>query len=191
MEMEEAPVTVSWPLSLNWLPSASSQAQLCLTRQAWGESLLDVESSPEPRFLPQHQRKPTQLHSPFTLNMNRKPEITSFTKKIKYLHSESNWKRRTWRNRHNSGNREAPWNHPAQRGFPGGSGVKNPPATAGDRGLVPDLGRSHLPQGNRTHAPQLLSLCCRAREPQFLKSTGLRAVIHSKRRRHEKPARAN
>ena len=107
--------------------------------------------------------------------MNRKSEITSFMKKIRYLHSGSNWKRRMWRNRHNSGNREALWNRPTQRGFPGGSGVRNPPARVGDRGLVPDLGRSHLPQGNKAHAPQLLSLCCRAREPQLLKSTHLRA----------------
>ena len=28
-------------------------------------------------------------------------------------------------------------------GFPGGSEVKNPPANAGDLGLIPGLGRSH------------------------------------------------
>ena len=28
-------------------------------------------------------------------------------------------------------------------GFPGGSGVKNPLASAGDTGLIPDQGRSH------------------------------------------------
>ena len=27
-------------------------------------------------------------------------------------------------------------------GFPGGSGVRNPPASAGDVGLIPDSGRS-------------------------------------------------
>ena len=32
-------------------------------------------------------------------------------------------------------------------GFLGGSVVKNPPANAGDTGLIPDLGRSHVPQG--------------------------------------------
>ena len=31
-------------------------------------------------------------------------------------------------------------------GFPGGSAVKNPPANAGDMGLSPDLGRSHMAQ---------------------------------------------
>ena len=34
------------------------------------------------------------------------------------------------------------------RGFPGGSVVKNPPANAGDTGLIPGQGRSHMPQGN-------------------------------------------
>ena len=33
-------------------------------------------------------------------------------------------------------------------GFPGGSVVKNPPANAGDVGLIPDLGRSHMSQSN-------------------------------------------
>ena len=32
------------------------------------------------------------------------------------------------------------------RGFPGGSVVKNPPANAGDKGLIPGPGRSHLPR---------------------------------------------
>ena len=30
-------------------------------------------------------------------------------------------------------------------GFPGGSEVKNPPDNAGDTGLIPGLGRSHVP----------------------------------------------
>ena len=34
------------------------------------------------------------------------------------------------------------------QGFPGGSVVKNPPASAGDTGSIPDLGRSHMPQSN-------------------------------------------
>ena len=33
-------------------------------------------------------------------------------------------------------------------GFPGGSVVKNPLADAGDMGLIPDPGRSHMLQGN-------------------------------------------
>ena len=31
---------------------------------------------------------------------------------------------------------------------PGGPVVKNPPAKAGDMGLVPGVGRVHMPQGN-------------------------------------------
>ena len=33
-------------------------------------------------------------------------------------------------------------------GFPGGPEVKNLPAKAGDTGLIPGLGRSHIPRGN-------------------------------------------
>ena len=33
-------------------------------------------------------------------------------------------------------------------GFLGGSVVKNPPANAGNMGLIPDLGRSHMLQSN-------------------------------------------
>ena len=32
--------------------------------------------------------------------------------------------------------------------FPGGAVVKNPPANAGDMGLSPGPGRSHMPQSN-------------------------------------------
>ena len=34
------------------------------------------------------------------------------------------------------------------KGFPGGSVVKNLPATAGDMGLIPDAGKSHMPHSN-------------------------------------------
>ena len=34
------------------------------------------------------------------------------------------------------------------RGFSDGSVVKNPPANAGDTGLIPDLGRSQMSQNN-------------------------------------------
>ena len=54
-------------------------------------------------------------------------------------------------------------------GFPGGSVVKNPPANAGDTGSSPGPGRSHMPRISWARAPQLLSLCSRAREPQLLK----------------------
>ena len=35
-----------------------------------------------------------------------------------------------------------------QEGFPGGAVVKNPPANAGDAGLIPGPGRSHMPRSN-------------------------------------------
>ena len=35
-----------------------------------------------------------------------------------------------------------------QGGFPGGTVVENLPANAGDTGLSPGLGRSHMPRSN-------------------------------------------
>ena len=52
------------------------------------------------------------------------------------------------------------------QGFPGGSEVKNPLASAGVTGVIPDLGKFHMSQSNRTPGPQLLSLCPRAQGPQ-------------------------
>ena len=46
--------------------------------------------------------------------------------------------------------------------FSGCPVVKNPSANAGDTGLIPNPGRSHLLRGNKAHAPQLLSLHPRA-----------------------------
>ena len=48
--------------------------------------------------------------------------------------------------------------------FPGHPVVKKPPASAGDRGLILGLGRSHMPCGNQACAPQLLSPCTVATE---------------------------
>ena len=44
--------------------------------------------------------------------------------------------------------------------FRGGPGVKNPPASAGDAGLVPGPGRFHMLQGNQACVPQLLKPVC-------------------------------
>ena len=56
--------------------------------------------------------------------------------------------------------------------FPGGSGVKNPPASAGDTGLIPDPGRSHMPWSNEAHGPSsqpgLQSRKATAAEPRAL-----------------------
>ena len=54
------------------------------------------------------------------------------------------------------------------QGFPGGEVIKNLPANAGDTGLRPGPGRSHMPQSNWALVPQLLNLRSRAREPQLL-----------------------
>ena len=54
-------------------------------------------------------------------------------------------------------------------GFSGGAVVENLPASAGDTGSSPGLGRSHVPWSNEARAPQLLSLRSRACEPQLLK----------------------
>ena len=53
-------------------------------------------------------------------------------------------------------------------GLPGGTVDKNLPANTRDTGLIPDLGRSHILQSNKAHAPQLPSLCSRAHKPQLL-----------------------
>ena len=45
------------------------------------------------------------------------------------------------------------------RGFPGGSVVKNPPANAGNMGLISGLGRSHMPA-------EQLSPCAATTEPE-------------------------
>ena len=44
------------------------------------------------------------------------------------------------------------------KGFPGGAVVENLPASAGDTGSSPGLGRSHMPRSNWAREPQLLSL---------------------------------
>ncbi|KAJ8776635.1 hypothetical protein J1605_015224 [Eschrichtius robustus] len=44
-------------------------------------------------------------------------------------------------------------------GFPGGAVVENLPANAGDTGLSPGPGRSHMLRSNWAREPQLLSLC--------------------------------
>ena len=67
------------------------------------------------------------------------------------------------------------------RGFPGGSVVKNLPANAGDMGLSPGLGRSHMPRSNQARAPQLLSLHSRAHVPQLLSLSATTTEAHAPR----------
>ena len=61
--------------------------------------------------------------------------------------------------------------------FPGGPVVKNPPAKVEVTGLIPGLGRFHMPPGNQANAPQLLSQYSRGCEPQLLKPKGARIGV--------------
>ena len=84
-------------------------------------------------------------------------------------------------------------------GFPGGSGVKNLSANAGDMGLILDLGQSHMLQSNQAGVPQLLNPCSRACRLQplgpwltLLKPMCLESLLHNKRSRcNEKPKHHN
>ena len=69
-----------------------------------------------------------------------------------------------------------------KKGFPGGAVVENPPANAGDTGLSPGLGRSHMPRSGWAREPQLLSLriwslCSATREAAMVR--GPRTVMKS------------
>ena len=55
------------------------------------------------------------------------------------------------------------------QGFPGGSVVKNLPASAGDMSSIPGPGRSHRPQGNKARVPQIWSLHSRGHMLLLLK----------------------
>ena len=44
------------------------------------------------------------------------------------------------------------------RGFPGGSIVKNLPTNAGDMGSIPGSGRFHMPHYNKARAPRTCAL---------------------------------
>ena len=50
---------------------------------------------------------------------------------------------------------------------PGGRVDKNPPANAGDMGLIPGLGRFQMPWSNKARMLQLLSLHLKAHELQL------------------------
>ena len=62
-------------------------------------------------------------------------------------------------------------------GFPGGSEVKNPPANAGDAGLVPGSGRS-LEKGMATHSTVLAWRIPWTEDPGGLQFTGLQRAGH-------------
>lgn len=69
-------------------------------------------------------------------------------------------------------------------GFPRGSGVKIPPANAGDAGSIPELGRSRMPPSDEARAPQPRSLCSRAQGSQFQSPSGTTTEAHAPRGPH-------
>ena len=75
-------------------------------------------------------------------------------------------------------------------GFPGGSVVKNPSAKAGDLGLIPDPGRSHILQSTSACTSQLLNLCSRAGEPQLLSPCATTTEVQAPRA-HGVPQRSH
>ena len=52
--------------------------------------------------------------------------------------------------------------------FPGGTVDRNPSTNTGDVGSILGLGRFHMPQATKAHAPQPLSLGFRAHQPQLM-----------------------
>ena len=52
-----------------------------------------------------------------------------------------------------------------KRDFPSGAVAKNPPANAGDTGLSPGPGRSHMPRSNSARVPQVLNPRATTTEP--------------------------
>ena len=74
------------------------------------------------------------------------------------------------------------WKPKESWGFPGGAVVGSLPANAGDTGLSPGLGRSHMPRSGWAREPQLLSLrvwslCSTTREAAMV--GGLRTAMKS------------
>ena len=62
-------------------------------------------------------------------------------------------------------------------GFPGGAVVENLPASAGDTGSSPGLGRSHMPWSSWAREPQVLSL----RVWSLCSATGEAAIVRGPR----------
>jgi len=68
--------------------------------------------------------------------------------------------------------------------FPGGTVDRNPPANAGDTGLIPCPRRFHMLWSSWVCVLQLLSPRARACKPQLLKLVCLKSVLHHKRSYH-------
>ena len=75
--------------------------------------------------------------------------------------------------------------------FPGGTVVKNPPASTGDTDSIPDSGRPHMLWSNSPYAPQPSGLCSRAQEPQLLKPAHPRACAPQPKPCNKQPMNGN
>ena len=64
--------------------------------------------------------------------------------------------------------------------------VKDLPANTGDKGWIPDPGRSHMAPGSSACAPQLLSLYSGAQEPRLPSPGALGPVLLNKRSHRSK-----
>ena len=58
------------------------------------------------------------------------------------------------------------WLSSSRIDFPGSPGIRSPPTSTGDMGVIPGLGRCHMLQGNWVCMPQLLSLSSRVQKLQ-------------------------
>ena len=67
--------------------------------------------------------------------------------------------------------------------FLDGAVDKNPPANVGDTGLIPGLGRFHMPWSNQAHVPQLLSLSAAATEACVPRTCVLQREAKKKKRK--------
>ena len=70
----------------------------------------------------------------------------------------------------------------SSRDFPGGPVGGSLPANAEDTGWIPGPGKSHMPQSNKAHEPQLLIAHSRPHEPQLL--SPLESMLCNKRSHH-------
>ena len=71
------------------------------------------------------------------LHYNERSQINNLILHLKELEKEQTKLKASWRKEVNK----------IRMDFPGGSVVNNSPAHAGDMGLIPDLGRTHMLQG--------------------------------------------
>ena len=107
---------------------------------------------------------------------NKNINIEKLTKpKFDSLKKINNWQITTLIKRKENTN----WQYRHKRGdFPCGPVGKNLPCNAGDMGLIPSPGRSHIPWSYKASVSQLRSPSSRAWEPQLLRPYAATAEAH-------------